>query len=413
MKTNLVFRYALRSLGRHGRRTFLSILGIGIGCGLCIFVVGFVRGERGMMIRAAANSGIGHMRVVPAEWQQTRDDDLRLDNWRGLRDTLAAHPHVETVAPRARGGALLAFGVRTSGVEIVGVDPDVEQKANRLVQGVETGRYLQAEDENTVVIGKTISERLDVTLDDDLMLTMAGKDGQIQGAMLRIVGIVETGSRELDASVCHITLQTFIDISQIEGAGELTLLVDDIEQLQTIADDIESRLPEDIAVMTWDGLMPELASGVEIDKTWTRMVVGIITLVVFLGIASAQLAAVLERRREFAVLAAIGMKNGRLLSTMLLEGAVLGLAGGLLGLLLGGPITWFTARRGIDFTSMYGGMDLTMSNVLIDPVFYPEFGWWVVPLSMGLALFAALLSAVYPAWYAIRTDPATALRVDQ
>ena len=289
----------------------------------------------------------------------------------------------------------------------------VEQKANRLVQGVETGRYLQAEDENTVVIGKTISERLDVTLDDDLMLTMAGKDGQIQGAMLRIVGIVETGSRELDASVCHITLQTFIDISQIEGAGELTLLVDDIEQLQTIADDIESRLPEDIAVMTWDGLMPELASGVEIDKTWTRMVVGIITLVVFLGIASAQLAAVLERRREFAVLAAIGMKNGRLLSTMLLEGAVLGLAGGLLGLLLGGPITWFTARRGIDFTSMYGGMDLTMSNVLIDPVFYPEFGWWVVPLSMGLALFAALLSAVYPAWYAIRTDPATALRVDQ
>lgn len=413
MNLSLVFRYALRSLGRHRRRTALSILGIGIGCGLCVFVIGFVRGEEGMMIRAAANSGIGHLRIVPHEWVATRDHDLRLPDWRKIQQAVNSHQAIELATPRAHGDALLGFGVRTTGVEMTGVDPVLEIQANRLVQKNIRGRYLRAEDEGVVVIGHTVAERLDAGLEDELMITMAGKDGAMQGAMLQIVGIVSTGSRELDASICHVTLRTFTDVAQIAGAGELTVLVNDIDKISQIAVELETRLPPGATVMTWDELMPELASGIEIDKTWSRLVVSIITLVVFLGIASAQLAAVLERRKEFAVMAAVGMQNIRLLGTMLIEGALLGLTGGMLGLALGAPVTWHTARNGIDFSSLYGNMDLTMSNVLIDPVFYPDFGWWVVPLALGLAFLAAMFSSVYPAWYAMRTDPAEALRVEQ
>lgn len=413
MNLSLVFRYALRSLGRHRRRTALSILGIGIGCGLCVFVIGFVRGEEGMMIRAAANSGIGHLRVVPDEWAATRDDDLRLNDWRKIQQTAKSHQAVELAAPRAHGDALLGFGVRTTGVEMTGVDPELEIQANRLVQKNIRGRYLEEEDEGVVVIGRTVAERLDAELEDELMVTIAGKDGAMQSAMLQIVGILSTGSRDLDASICHITLHAFTEISQIPGAGELTVLVNDIDKISQIAAELKTRLPAGTTIMTWEELMPELASGIEIDKTWSRLVVIIITLVVFLGIASAQLAAVLERRKEFAVMAAVGMQNMRLLGTMLIEGALLGLTGGILGLALGAPVTWHTARSGIDFSSLYGNMDLTMSNVLIDPVFYPDFGWWVIPLALGLAFLAAMFSAVYPAWYAMRTDPAEALRVEQ
>jgi ABC-type antimicrobial peptide transport system permease subunit len=138
-----------------------------------------------------------------------------------------------------------------------------------------------------------------------------------------------------------------------------------------------------------------------------------ITLVVFLGIASAQLAAVLERRREFAVLAALGMKGGQLVRIMLTEGLILGLVGGVLALGVGGFATYLSATRGIDFGAMYGDADLGISNILIDPIMYSDFGWWLVPLGMLLSLGATTLSSLYPAWYALRTNPADALRVDQ
>ena len=112
------------------------------------------------------------------------------------------------------------------------------------------------------------------------------------------------------------------------------------------------------------------------------------------------------------MLAALGMKSGRLVRAMLAEGLVLGLLGGVLGLAIGAPFSYLIAVKGIDFSGLYGEADLAMSNVLIDPVIYGDFGWWLVPLAFSLSLAAAGLSSLYPAWYATRTDPAEALRVD-
>ena len=92
-------------------------------------------------------------------------------------------------------------------------------------------------------------------------------------------------------------------------------------------------------------------------------------------------------------------------------GLILGLLGSVLGLVFGLPAAYYVATKGIDFTDFYGS-DMSVSNVLFDPVFKGDFGWWLVPLAFELALAATLLSSLYPAWFAIRTDPAVALRVE-
>ena len=97
---------------------------------------------------------------------------------------------------------------------------------------------------------------------------------------------------------------------------------------------------------------------------------------------------------------------------MLAEGVILGLFGSVLGLCLGLPAAYYVATHGIDFTEMYGTSDLSVSNILFDPVFKGDFGWWLIPLAFELALAATVLSSLYPAWFAIRTDPAAALRVE-
>jgi ABC-type lipoprotein release transport system permease subunit len=190
------------------------------------------------------------------------------------------------------------------------------------------------------------------------------------------------------------------------------VLIKKPKELQKIVEEVKAKLPEGCALVTWKEISPELASGVEVDKTWTRLTVSIIMIVVFLGIASAQLTAVLERRREFAILSALGMKNSRLIHIMIAEGIILGVLGGILGLVIGAPFTYLIATKGIDFSSLYGESDITVSNILVDPHFYGDFGWWLVPLSFVLAISATILSSLYPAWYASRTDPAVILRVD-
>jgi lipoprotein-releasing system permease protein len=374
--------------------------------------VAFVRGEGKMMLKAAAESGAGHFRVVPAAWPETRENDLRVLEWERVRDIIGAMDGIEIVAPHARQEGLLGFGTRVAGVEIVGVDPNTEQAANRLVRHIAEGHYLAPGALGTTVIGRAIAERLDVELDDMLMVTVADKDGEINSAMLRIVGIVETGSNDLDAIICHVNLEDVEHLTKRAGAADLTVLIEDPGDLEALLSHLAETLPQEYAVVTWKEIMPEMASGVEVDKTWTRLTVAIVMIVVFLGIMSAQLAAVLERRREFAVLSALGMKSGRLISVMLIEGFILGLLGSILGLVLGLPAAYYAATKGIDFTEMYGGADISVSNVLFDPVFKGDFGWWLIPLAFELALTATLLSSLYPAWFAIRTDPASALRVE-
>ena len=413
MRLSISTRYAMCSLRRHLRRTILAILGIGLGSAVCLFMIAFVRGEGKMMLKAAAESGAGHLRIVPAAWPETRENDLRLSHWQRIDQTLKATEGITVVTPHARTEGLLAFGTRVAGVEIVGVDPRTEQATNRLVRNVAEGQYLRPDAPGTTVIGRALAERLDVERDDPVMVTVADTDGQMSSAMLRIVGIVETGSRDLDGIICHVNLQDVESLTGRVGAADLTALVDNPKYLARHVRGLQNRLPDDYAVVTWKEIMPELASGTEVDETWTRLTVGLVMIVVFLGIMSAQLAAVLERRREFAVLSALGMRSGRLMRVMLAEGVILGLLGSVLGLVFGLPAAHYVATHGIDFTKMYGTTDLSVSNVLFDPVYKGDFGWWLIPLAFELALSATILSSLYPAWFAIRTDPAAALRVEQ
>lgn len=410
MKLPIATTYACRSLARHPRRSFLSMLGIGIGCAISLVILAWVRGERAMLMKAAASTGTGHLCLVPSRWVSVRTHELRLADWEGQRRRLDQDTAVLRTLPHARIEALIAFGTRSAAVEMLGVDPVAERAGNRLVRQLAQGRYLEAEDRGAVVLGQTLLDRLRVELGDELMVTVAGPDGQMRSAMLHIVGVVATGSRDMDAGICHVTLAECERLSGLPGAADVAILLRDPTQLFATAARLAGTTPAGSTLLTWDLLRPELAAGLKVDETSNRLTVLIVMLVVFLGIAGAQLAAVLERRREFAVLAALGMPGARLVRVVVVESLLLGGAGGAMGLALGLPPAWYLHTRGVDFSKLLAAENFTVSNVLIDPVYYGDLGWWVLPAGLALALAATLLGSLYPAWYAIATEPANALR---
>lgn len=405
-------RYAVRSVGRNFRRTALSIVGIGIGCALALFTESLNRGRDELFARMAAFSGTGHLRVVPGGWRERRDPRLRLADWRVDFDAAQALSGVAAVTRRARAQVLLAMGSHVVPVEMVGVDPANEPRTYRFVQRVQQGRYLSPGERGSAVIGKAIAERLHAELDDDVLATAVGKSGAIESVMLRIVGVVATGSEEIDAGICQVALDDVERLTALGGAGELVVMLADWRGSDAARAALAPRVARGDEVLVWGEIAPELKGHIEQDRTTSRFVSYVILLIVLLGVASAQLAAVLERRREFAVLSAIGMGVGTMVRLVLQEALALGLAGGIVGLAIGGPIVWRFARVGLDFRK-YMGASYTFSGVVIEPVLYGDFGAWIVAYVLVIAIGATMLASLYPAWFAAKTDPAVALRVAQ
>ena len=409
MKTSLTTKFAVRTLGRSKRRTLLSVIGVGIGCAVALFLTAFMRGANEMRVQSIADSGFGHLRIAPGGREKSRESALRLQDGRAELETVRSMEGVKVAAPHARSTALLAFGTRVAGVELLGVDPPAEQAISRIARAMSEGRYLETGDRGMTVIGRAIAERLDVELDDDLFLTVVREGGEVEYAMLRIVGIVHTGSRELDASICHVALDDVRQFTGLDGAGEITITLDAVRKVEQTAATLRTVIPEGDDVLTWKEVHPAQGADFESDQAFTNIFIGIVVVVVMLGITSAQLTAILERRREFAVLMALGMKGIQVTRLVLAEAAALGVLGAAAGLLLAMPLVYYTATTGIDFSKVMGEEGTSISGVLFDPVMYSDMGLWMIPHALFVALISTLIAALYPAWYAVKTDPTSAL----
>lgn len=408
MIRSVSLKYARRSLLRHTRRTILSIIGVGIGCAIALVTASWIRGGAEMQIRAVAESGAGHLRIVPQEWRENREDSLRLVNWQQSLKEVDSLAGVRSMVMRARTKGMLAFGNRMAGVEIMGVEPDKEKAFNRIVnKGEITGRYLLPDDVNKVVIGKELAKRLDVEPDDDLYVTLVGRDG-IESAMLRIIGIIDTGSGELDAAVCHVRLSDIEKLTGYTGPAEISVLLYDYKRIESARKLLSEKITDN-EVITWMEVNPAFAANIKGDTAFTRVLVGMIVLVVCLGIASAQLTAVMERRREFAILSAIGMKGRQIIVMVVLEALFIGLGGALVALMLGGSLAHYLATTGVNLEAMIGG-EFSVPDVLLDPYIYGDFGYWLIGYALGISICATLFASIYPAWKATRVDPAKAMR---
>ena len=388
------------------------MVGIGIGCALALFMESMNRGRDELFARMGAYSGSGHLRIVPATWRERRDPRLRLADWRFDLTAARALPGVQTVTVRARAQVILAMGTHVVPVEMIGVDPEQEPRTYRFVQRVQEGRYLRRGEQGVTVVGKAIADRLDVELEDEILASTVGEHGGIENAMFRIVGIVSTGSEDLDATICQVPLEDLERFTTSPGAGEVTLILTDWRLTELARNALAGKVAKGDEVLTWGELSPEFQGHMEQDKTTSRFVSVIILFIVLLGVASAQLAAVLERRREFAVLSALGMSGARMVRLVLIEAVAIGVAGALVGLAIGLPLVWRFARAGLDFRAYMGG-SYTFQGIVIEPIIYGDFGFWIVPYVLVVALGATMVASLYPAWFAARTDPAVALRVAQ
>ena len=131
----------------------------------------------------------------------------------------------------------------------------------------------------------------------------------------------------------------------------------------------------------------------------------IVMLIVAVIIANTLLMSVFERFREMGILAALGMTRGQIRWMFLFEAVILGLAGLVVGFLLGSAGVMYLSTAGIPA----GDMGAAAGSIAMGSVMYARF----VPgtfLGLGIGMMAIiLLASLYPAWFASRLEPVEAL----
>jgi ABC-type lipoprotein release transport system permease subunit len=386
-------------------------VGIAVGCAIGIISTAWMRGETDMFLNAAANSGAGHLQLVPKGWGESRDDRLRItDNWQELLEEMRRRPEVAIAGAHAKADVLLGMGTRVQGGQLLGVDPSFEPKLVRYIKGISSGRYLQEGDHASVVIGAELARRLDSEVGDELVVSSVSPSGDINSALLVIEGIISTGSRSMDATILHAPLAQVMDLSGRAGISNITINVHEKSRIEELRDAFQKQVGDRAEALTWKEVAPELEQGRKGDEAFSNALIFVIVVLVLLGVTSAQLTSVLQRGREFSVLTAIGMSHRQLVRLVLVESVCMGVAGSLLGLMLAFPAVYYLGTVGVNFAELVGEDGMTMSGLLMEPVIRADLNWWIVPYGLFLGIVATLGAAIYPAWFTRRIDPVEALR---
>ncbi|HEY7817512.1 MAG TPA: FtsX-like permease family protein, partial [Vicinamibacteria bacterium] len=419
-KTRILLVLALRNLGRYLRRTLLTAAAMIVGGALLMISLPLGDGTHEAWIESGVRMGSGHVSMQSPEFQTSRklEDRLsasaRADAEAALEDPRAKRL-VEAVSPQLLVSGLASSAAGARPASIVGVRPESEAKFGILDDKLVEGRYLQDGDRLSAYVGAGLAESLELTLGSRMVVTAQDAKGEVVAQLARVLGIFRTGVPEIDQSLVHVPLATAgawlgtgEDVTQIAILVRRSSDADPLrrELLERLAGPVEAGR---LAVTGWREAMPELDAAVAIDDFGNYMMQGILFTIIALGIVNTVLMSVLHRHREFGVLQALGLTPIETGSLVLVEGLILTVVSGVLGISLGLSITWFFWRDGLDFSSMWSE-EWSISGVILDPIIVPLFRASRVIQGMVFILIVGGLASLYPAFRAARIDVTEAMK---
>ena len=386
---------------REGRaQTALILTGIAVGVSVIVFLSALITGLQDNIINRTLGTQ-SHIRVqppdeanrvlpVPAGTVQLLLEDRRaqrlrsINNWQQVRDALDGLPEVTAVSPIISGPAFARRGSALESVALVGIDVARYQKIIPIQDDIIAGELRVGAGD--AVIGKQLAYDLGLRVGDKLRL----EAGQDVGSVVNVAGIFELGVRELDSRYVYLDMKQAQSLLAIPGgATVIDVTVRDIFAADAVAQRI-SRLTGQKAE-SWMQTNTQLMNALKSQSLSTRMITLFVAMSVAFGIASVLSVSVVQRTREIGILRAMGTTRQQMLRVFLIQGAVFGLAGSLIGGATGYALVW-------------------AFNTLGPGLFYIPVSLQLLLGATALATLTGVVSAAVPARRAAGLDPVVAIR---
>lgn len=404
----MIFLLAWRNLWRNRRRTLITAGSITFAAFLAITMQSLQMGVFDNLVKNMVNYYSGFIQVHTAGYWEERilDNTFSSENPRLIE--LDSLPGVLRTVPRLETFLLASKDDRTKPAFLCGTDPAKERMMTRLDTRVVKGEYLSDSKDNAVLIGEGLSAKLELGVGDTLVLLGQGMYGSVAAGKYRIKGLLKLGAPELNDVFIVMDLKQAQEL--LSAPGLLTALAvepDDPEMLERRVNTLAYRMGEGYEVMSWKSMMPEVWNHIRVDTNSLYVMMGFLYLIIAFGMFGTILMMTNERKYEFGMLVAIGMRKGRLALIVLTEILMLAFLGGLTGMLLSWPVVYYLQEFPIRLS---GEMESAFIDYGFEPVFPAQLNPDAFIEQTAIVLGLSILMALYPLYRIRKMDPTSLIR---
>jgi len=401
---SLLTRLAWRSVWRQRRRSLILLAAITLGVWAMIAMAALFRGWLEGQVDNEIDNLTGHVQIHAPGYR----DDPALEHSMAPPDpaltAVLEGPEVTHWASRVRVPAVIVSERESAGVTLVGIQPQRERGLSFIGPAMTQGRYLDGADDDGLLLGRKLAERLETGLGKRVVIMSQGQGSSIADRGFRVVGIFDASIETMETGFVFTglgTTQRLLDLG--ERISEIALKAPRYDDLRPVVADLRNAAP-DLEVLPWLDLEPLLQVMLKVTDAFMYIWYLVVFLAMSFGLINTLLMAVFERTREIGLLMALGMRPASILVQVLVESILLLV----LGLLLGNALTWLTLwalHDGIDFSRFAEGLAMMGYSPVIHPALIPRdaLGANLLVILLGIA------ASLYPAWRAARTVPVAAL----
>jgi lipoprotein-releasing system permease protein len=340
-----------------------------------------------------------------------------LENWEEVDAAVEKHPRVLAAAPFIHGQGMVTGGGEVRGVLLNGILPDQERTVSIIENHMEQGSLDDLKSgEFGIIIGRFLASSLRLQLGDKITVVLPEASVTPAGVLPRlkrftVKGVFSVGA-ELDGSYTLIHMDDAAKLMRTDGKAQgVRLLVDDLFAAPRVAEQAAQLLSGRYYISDWTRTHGNLFQAIRMEKTMIGLLLMFIVAVAAFNIVSTLVMVVTDKTADIAILRTMGATPGRIMRIFIVQGAVIGIFGTLVGTVLGilgalnisAFISWLEVALGHQFLS---------ADVYFISYLPSQLLWEDVMIISGSGLAMSLLATIYPAWRASRIDPADALRYE-
>jgi len=400
---------AWRNIWRNSRRTFVILTAVIIGVWSMVFLAAFSRGMLNNMLKNGKSVLIGDIQIHDRGYRSDPSIDMSIqdpDDVTELLDRLLAPEDV--YAGRIKVSAYVSNARHSSGVTLVGIDPEKEKQISFLGEKHFKGKYLDSKDKRGVYAGDALLDKFDTGMGRKLIIMTRNSKGDVVSKAFRIRGSFKADMEATEKNYLFITMDAAKKFLNMPVAiSEISIVLSDEENVETIAEKIKEKVDTALlSVETWKELLPMLEAYFSMFNSFMYIWYVVVFIAMGFGIVNTNLMAVFERVREFGLLRALGMKPWLVVCSVITESVMVLLIGITCGNISGVVSVLFLKNEGIDLTIFGKGSEFFgMSRII-----YPQLTLYDVVNINFVILFLGIIVSLYPALKASRITPVEAMR---
>lgn len=345
----MILKLIWRNLWRNSRRTLITMASIAFAVLLAVLMKSFQNGVFNNLIKNVVGYYSGYIQIHQKGYWDEQVLDNSFESKNTLTLQLQQNSQIKKIAPRLETFVLVSKGNSTKGCLLVGTDALKENDLTLLKKKIIKGSYFKNE-EDDILLAEGLAKRLDANVNDTIVLFGQGFHGVMAAGKYKIKGIVHLASPAMNDTFVYLPLtaaQYFL--SAENRLTSISIGIDDPENTDAIVQNLKTQIGNKYEIMPWQEMMPEISNHIKADGFSFYIFSGILYIIIGFGLFGTVLMMTAERKYEFGMLIAIGMKKTELELILFGETILITLFGVLLGFVLSLPLVIYLKESPIRF----------------------------------------------------------------